>query len=90
VQAPLAIDDKLVDGWKIYPNPVKGFVNIIPAIGIISYKISLVDMAGKVMLEKDNLSGKHQIDLSELGKGAYFLNISTNNGLIKSKIVKTN
>jgi hypothetical protein len=39
-----------------------------------TYEIKLMDMAGKVVLERSNASGSLNIDISNISKGMYILN----------------
>ncbi len=61
--------------FTIYPNPSNGIftVEIISNISNNS-KISIVDVAGKKVFEKNYQGNKFNIDISHLAKGVYFVN----------------
>ncbi|MBC7640901.1 MAG: T9SS type A sorting domain-containing protein, partial [Flavobacterium sp.] len=71
----------------IYPNPASKFVqvNLQNAIENIQH-ISVNDVLGKLVKQFNNLSTKQAtIDVSELEKGIYLLEITTENNLKKIK-----
>jgi hypothetical protein len=49
-------------------------------------KITILDLTGNVMIE-DNLNNK-QIDISNLVSGLYIVNIKTDKGVYRKKILK--
>jgi len=89
VDAPLSIDGQVADGWKIYPNPVKNRVNIVPANGSTAYHMKLTDSSGKLIIIKSNVSGANQIDLSSFSNGIYLLEINTGKDFFTYKFLKT-
>ncbi len=72
---------------KLYPNPAKNSFTIQTENSIIK-TVQLIDIAGKKILEKQNINSKmNAISVNDLKSGVYLLNINTNNGLINSKII---
>ena len=76
---------------KVYPNPTSSQLNIeLSSIGK-EMLITLTDVNGKQMksirIMPNNLPSIHQIDVSELAKGVYYLNISNSVTNKVSKIV---
>ena len=73
---------------SIFPNPTTGELKI--ESGELKVEnIQLYDMLGKKVLEqKAEDVTLHQIDLSQLPAGVYFVKITTDNGVITKKIVK--
>jgi len=76
---------------QIYPNPVSNEVTIKPENQ--STQISLIeisDVLGHVIIKQDagQSSMKTTIDLSGLSGGIYFINVKTDKGFFKKKIVK--
>jgi hypothetical protein len=73
---------------QIYPNPISGHLNLIFSKNQNTpFSISIFDAVGKLVLEKRNVPS-NSIDVSKLGKGFYFLKISSSFGESIHKIVK--
>ena len=74
----------------IYPNPVQS--NIIVEIQGMSEstlaRISIVDQGGRLVLVRENISGRNTLDLSNLPTGTYFLIIYLDDGNTQWTIVK--
>lgn len=72
---------------NVFPNPVKSELTIE---GIHLKQIIVNDQSGKVEYIFNNTSGTEnwKIDLSDLPKGIYFLQIETSEGIVAKKIVK--
>jgi hypothetical protein len=81
---PIAVN---AAGIKVYPNPVLDQLTIdLPLAG--SYSIQLIDMAGKLVLQKD-VQGTSKINTSKLASGTYLLEIINSKGEKQvQKIVK--
>ncbi|MEC7646035.1 MAG: zinc-dependent metalloprotease [Bacteroidota bacterium] len=69
---------------NIYPNPSKGNVFINSSEKIISF--SVVNILGEKVISNNNINS-NQLDLNQLNDGVYFINISTNKGIITQKII---
>ncbi len=67
---------------NIYPNPSNGMINLITNETIEN--INITDVNGKLVHHQTNNS---PIDLSLKAKGIYFVNITTEKGVINKKIV---
>jgi hypothetical protein len=67
---------------NIYPNPSNGMINLITNEAIEN--INITDVNGKLVHHQTNNS---PIDLSANSKGIYFVNITTEKGVINKKIV---
>lgn len=76
------------DEILVYPNPSTGIINISAKNKISSIKI--YSHMGKIVKNYGNLSNQHQLDLSLLSKGVYFISILSNDKTTTSKIVLTN
>lgn len=80
------IDNKLKSEIKIYPNPAKDFIQIQSNNGTMIEFITLLDLSGKVIFEKE--INDLQISIQTVGfKGLYFVKIQTNKGLLVEKIL---
>jgi hypothetical protein len=78
--------------FKIYPNPVYDII-YLKTLNSISEEItiSIVDITGKILLQKkfDNLLNSliYQINVSDLAKGVYYLQIGNKQMIKVEKIV---
>ncbi|HLF51742.1 CotH kinase family protein [Flavobacterium sp.] len=70
--------------FKIFPNPFSDIINITGIGGQIAYKIFTID--GK-MIREDILEAS-QINLSDLSKGMYLLQLSSESKVETKKIIK--
>ena len=69
---------------SIYPNPTLGDLSINLADNVSSIKI--FDVTGKIVAEENNLlAGNHQLNLTKLKAGVYFLKVSANQ---ETKVVR--
>jgi hypothetical protein len=71
-------------GISFYPNPVKSnlFVDSLPQ----NATVRIYDMKGKLVVNKQNVD--NQIDVNNLSKGIYSIQISGKNGITTKKFVK--
>lgn len=79
-----------VEGSKleIFPNPVNDFLTIQNSEEIKVLEVT--DKSGKVLLRKENLASKEQINLQALTNGSYLLRIETMHSIQFKNIVKIN
>ncbi|MFT4777686.1 MAG: hypothetical protein ACJAU0_000076 [Flavobacteriales bacterium] len=78
---------------NIYPVPASDFLTIAPETFYKeNYSISLIDMNGRVVLEKSNLFGTNQLSISELAEGLYILVMRNRNGeaILRRRVLKQN
>lgn len=66
---------EIIEPFQFYPNPTTGILNV-QYKG--NYDVVIYDLLGKAVINVVGLSGRQQIDLSDLHKGAYY--IEYNNG----------
>lgn len=83
----IGVREKLLDSLKVnvYPNPASANATVIFE-GYKKVDLELLDINGKVILNKFNVSNNYYLDTSSLVKGIYGLRISTQEG--KSKVFK--
>lgn len=72
---------------SLYPNPVNEILNLDLSNIETTENLTIYDVTGKNVLEIKDISN-HQIDVSSLEKGVYFIDIKTQNGSFKEKFVK--
>jgi hypothetical protein len=80
--------DPVQDGLSgVYPNPTEGMLNINnPSSDNFSYEI--YNICGKIVASRHNLTGSTiQIDLSNLAKGVYLVNVRTAEKTEKHKLI---
>ncbi len=58
---------------QIFPNPANTVINIKNAAGL---QIKVIDILGRSLLSKENISSSEQIDVSSLAKGTYMVQLS--------------
>jgi len=67
---------------SIYPNPTNDKLTIDYSG---DFSLKLFDLDGKMLMKNENL---RQIDLSEMKPGVYFIEMETENGKLRNKIIK--
>lgn len=90
----VAVNEKQagIEAFRIYPNPNVGFFNIeLATINGGDATLKVVNILGQVVSSQPlkGLLGKRIIptDLSEQGKGVYFINLYYNNVVINRRVV---
>lgn len=86
----LSIDDRdnvNVKTYTVYPNPVKGLLNII---NDITGKYTLYNVNGSVVKSIESKAKSFQINLDDLSSGFYFLEVPTAKGKQTEKIIINN
>ena len=74
---------------KVYPNPTRSVINIESVSATDSeYKIRLLDSKGYVLLDQNVGTLQERIDISNLSKGVYFLEVIVNQEKRTEKIIK--
>ena len=84
VQLPLQITDESISKYKIFPNPFSDIINITGIKEAATY--SIYTMAGKLI--KNQRLQNSQINLGELSKGVYFLQLLSNGKKEIHRIIK--
>jgi ELWxxDGT repeat protein len=64
---------------KIYPNPVSTDLTIEPSF-TGNYQLKVVNQLGQLVLKQIQNTSSTSLDVSNLSKGLYFLNINSENG----------
>ena len=86
VNATLGLNDLQQDQFVYYPNPVSNVVNFENYNTIL--KITLFNILGQTLEEKEINSLSGQLDMSKLPTGNYLLRFKTENGESTVKLVK--
>jgi len=81
----VGIENNSSIGIMIYPNPSNDFLNVSANENIIN--ISAVNIAGKTVLNSNINAKSYKVDLSDLAKGVYMFNITTENNTATKKVI---
>ncbi len=75
--------------YTLYPNPFHNSC-LIQAVnlGEHNYRLELVDLSGRLLLEETVQGGEHELYLPELAAGTYILKLYDKHGVVHKKIVK--
>jgi hypothetical protein len=82
------INPKLNSGdssTSVFPNPVK---NTLTVVSPENSDLKIVDIQGKLMLAKNNLSGNEIIDVSQFPNGIYILKTDEGTRMNEIKLIK--
>ena len=87
--AILSVNDFEEGEFLIYPNPSKDVFNIKRASTIgESMDVEVYDVTGKLVRSKSNIiDGDYELDMSNISKGLYFLQVSIGNKRLVKKLV---
>ncbi|MEZ4798889.1 MAG: T9SS type A sorting domain-containing protein [Flavobacteriales bacterium] len=73
---------------SLYPNPAIQYLNIQSEVRIDSFTI--FDVTGKVVLQNNTIARNFkQVDISPLNEGTYFISLSTAEGVLNKKFIKS-
>ncbi len=78
-------DEILSSKFTIYPNPVSNLLFIDKPSNISIERVTIFNTLGQI---ESYSSQKESIDVSQLTNGIYFMNITTNNGLVHTSFLK--
>ncbi|MFC6877364.1 CotH kinase family protein [Flavobacterium myungsuense] len=84
-QVTLAVVENTILKFSIYPNPFSDIVNIIGINGNASFNLFTID--GK-LIKKGKLEENNQINLNDLSKGLYLLQLTSDGKAETKKIIK--
>ncbi len=74
---------------RVYPNPTNGDINILVSEILRNGYLRVVNITGETVLEREGLNGKSfSFDFSEKADGVYFIEIKTETGIKRVKLVK--
>lgn len=78
-------EDQKFDNFSFYPNPV---VNVIHVNFAKKYNVAFYNLNGQKVLEKINLQGDEEIDLTDLKIGIYIMRVNSEGKYASRKIIK--
>ena len=88
----LAVNENEFDNLSVYPNPTNGMLNIGSSNNLDNAKVSVFDIAGRVL--NNSVSAKHNsgnelsLNMSQLASGVYFVTIEDKDHKSTKKIIK--
>lgn len=87
-----SLTDDLAKQFLIFPNPTNGIVNIVfnQISSLESIQLSIMNSLGELVYEEKAIVTKEftkEVDLSNQSKGVYFLEIITDKGIVKKKLI---
>lgn len=74
-------------GISIYPNPVSGMLHF-DFMNFDVQRISISDMSGKVIMERNVINHQEKIDVSNYPNGVYLITLETGKESFTTKIIK--
>lgn len=85
-------EEKQIEKLTLYPNPTTGFYNIeFPVKDVTDVSVKLINLNGTVVLHDTYRQVTRdfvkKLDLSDKAKGTYFLQITTNDGVVYGRVV---
>lgn len=87
VENCVGVSEYTTNDVVIYPNPAKDMVNVTLNEDSENISWTLINMHGQVVKKMNEVSGSFEIDLNDVDKGIYFLNVSVDDKPIIKKIV---
>lgn len=79
-----SIDDQQHNAFSVYPNPATDYISIKSPENA-TFSAVLIDLNGRTVWERNNVSSSEKIDLSSVESGAYFLNLHFEDQSVQSK-----
>jgi outer membrane protein assembly factor BamB len=75
------------EGFKIYPNPVSGRLQLVLPIAVGSFELKINSISGQLVFQNKSFSG-NELDVSGLVTGVYCISLTDKNGTYIGKFVK--
>jgi spore coat protein CotH len=86
-QADHQIPNELLNAFKIYPNPASTLITILTTNSAGTFKLTLFNSQGQVLLNKVSSEPLITLNVSDLARGLYILQIETRDTTYKKKVV---
>lgn len=83
----VGMSETQLSSLKVYPNPSKGIFTLDLGTQVTNAQLSIFDINGRVIQENVLVGSTHQIDLSHLEKGVYFLQLTAGEERINKKLI---
>ena len=79
--------EELTFDFDLYPNPASDLLQIAPMDPANNFSVFMYSLSGEKVLNEVSLSGKQTLDVSQLSRGTYVLEIVSDAGKKSAKIV---
>jgi hypothetical protein len=66
--------------FKIFPNPAKSRVTILPMIGDTDFSTEIIDLQGTRMISNHHHLGQAELELFDIMPGIYLIRIISDDG----------
>ncbi len=83
----VGLSEAILEGLQIYPNPSNGVFTVDLGNSVTSTQAAVLDINGRMVYENTLNGSLHQLDLTHLEKGVYFLQLNVNNERINKKLI---
>lgn len=87
-QPNVSIEELNTKQYQVYPNPTKGNLVVNIQSTFKQGDIKLIDITGRTIIHKSNISNTYTLDLSDLRVGMYLLQINLDGKVYTEKINK--
>jgi len=89
IDGTLGIEDIENENFTIYPNPSKGIINLVFKEPTNTLHFNVFDVTGKIVYSKETsqFSNKHELNLTQLSSGIYFLEVENDSKRITKKLI---
>jgi len=79
--------ENINNSFKLYPNPVSNILNIENTVNSGIYTVELFNITGKSVFKTISSDKLLQLSLADFSKGIYILEISTDIGIFRERII---
>ena len=83
----VGLNENFLTALRVYPNPSKGNFNIDLGSTVENAQIAVMDINGRIVYENVITTSTTQVDLSNVEKGVYFLQITVNGERTNRKLI---
>jgi len=84
--APMSVEEQILQYISLYPNPTKGELFIASKQSLVGSEINIYDISGRLVIN-NKLTG-NTVDVSNLNTGLYFLNLTIDGQRVKLQFIK--
>ena len=87
INGELGMENGKLADFALFPNPATSVVNLFVEKLVGEGSISVIDIYGKIVKRQQLSLGNNAIDILNLSKGFYLVNVTINNGIISKKLI---
>ena len=87
VVGPVGTLDHQAAWMRLYPNPAKERITIeMDNMDLSSTMVSIIDLSGRIMYNRQAVNSRSEIDLSGLESGMYYVSVRSGDTLLNQKL----